>query len=212
MWQISTRRAELKIQKSVYNPGQITAKKSLNYADVRSRGPCTTTTNGTKGRKKREKRDFPFFIPIFLCVHLACTSLVNILKQREDWRRLKGGRRAVSLGETFQPHSYHLNIIIAELAERSSIIIKNSSNPSSRKILDVRPYDRTTVRPYMVLLLTCVVDCTAGTPIPRLCPVVQWSVHQAPSRTTRVLVLAGARHCALETRRKKNASSAFRLG
>ena len=25
-------------------------------------------------------------------------------------------------------------------------------------------------------------------------PVVQWSVHWAPSRTTRVLVLAGARH------------------
>ena len=204
MWQISTRRAELKIQKSVYNPGQITAKKSLNYADVRSRGPCTTTTNGTKGRKKREKRDFPFFIPIFLCVHLACTSLVNILKQREDWRRLKGGRRAVFLGETFQPHSYRLNIIIAELTERSPIIIQSSSTLSSRKHLDVRPYK--------VLLLTCVVNCTAGTPTPRLCPVVQWSVHQAPSRTTRVLVLAGARHCALETRRKKNASSAFRLG
>ena len=26
-----------------------------------------------------------------------------------------------------------------------------------------------------------------------------WSVHWAPSRTTRVLVLAGARHCALKT-------------
>ena len=37
---------------------------------------------------------------------------------------------------------------IAELAERSPIIIQNSSNPSSRKNLDVRPYDRTTVRPY----------------------------------------------------------------
>ena len=37
---------------------------------------------------------------------------------------------------------------IAELAERSPIIIKNSSSPSSRKKLDVRPYDRTTVRPY----------------------------------------------------------------
>ena len=36
--------------------------------------------------------------------------------------------------------------IIAELAERSSIIIQNSSNPSSRKNLVVRPYDRTTVR------------------------------------------------------------------
>ena len=27
--------------------------------------------------------------------------------------------------------------------------------------------------------------------MPRLCSVVQWSVHWAPSRTTRVLVLAG---------------------
>ena len=83
----------------------------------------------------------------------------------------------------------------AELAERSPIIIQNCSNPSSRKNLDVRPYDR---RPYKVLLLTCVVNCTAGTPTPRLCPVVQWSVHWAPSRTTRVLDLAGARRCALE--------------
>ena len=31
--------------------------------------------------------------------------------------------------------------------ERSPIILQNSSNPSSRKNLDVRPYDRTTVRP-----------------------------------------------------------------
>ena len=93
---------------------------------------------------------------------------------------------------------------IAELAERSSIIIQNSSNPSSRKNLDVRPY--------MVLVLTCVVNSTAGTPTPRLCSVVQWSVHWAPSRTTRVLVLAGARRCAFETCEKKNASSAFRLG
>ena len=45
--------------------------------------------------------------------------------------------------------------MIAELAERSPIIIQNSSNPSSRKNLDVRPYK--------VLLLTCVVNCTAGT-------------------------------------------------
>ena len=82
--------------------------------------------------------------------------------------------------------------IIAELAERSPIIIQNSSNPSSRKNLDVRPYK--------VLLLTCVVNCTAGTPTPRLCSVVQWSVHWAPSRG---LVLAGARRCALETYGKK---------
>ena len=35
--------------------------------------------------------------------------------------------------------------IVAELTERSPIIIQNSSNPSSRINLDVRPYDRTTV-------------------------------------------------------------------
>ena len=84
--------------------------------------------------------------------------------------------------------------LIAELAEHSPMIIQNSSNPSSRK-----KFGCTTVRPYKVLLLTCVVNCTAGTPTPRLCSVVQWSVHWAPSRTTRVLVLAGARRCALET-------------
>ena len=42
--------------------------------------------------------------------------------------------------EKEEPHQkliqYHLNMI-AELAERSPIIIKNSSNPSSRKNLDV---------------------------------------------------------------------------
>ena len=102
---------------------------------------------------------------------------------------------------TFADFISSVEQILAELAERSPIIIQNSSNPSSRKDLDVRPYDR----PYKVLLLTCVVNCTAGT------LVVQWSVHWAPSRTTRVLVLAGARRCALETCGKKNASSAFRL-
>ena len=56
-------------------------------------------------------------------------------------------------------------LIIAELAERSPIIIQNSSssNPSSRKNLDLRPYDR----PYKALLLTCVVNCTAGTALSR---------------------------------------------
>ena len=65
--------------------------------------------------------------------------------------------------------------------------------------MTVRQYNR----PYKVLLLTCVVNCTAGTPTPRLCPVVQWLVHWAPSRTTRVPVLAGTRRCALETCGKK---------
>ena len=35
---------------------------------------------------------------------------------------------------------------IAELAEHSPIIIQNSSDPLSRKNLDVRPYDHTTVQ------------------------------------------------------------------
>ena len=52
---------------------------------------------------------------------------------------------------------------------------------------------------HKVLLSTCVVNCTAGTPTSRHCSVVQCSVHWAPSRTTQVLVLAGARRCALET-------------
>ena len=61
-------------------------------------------------------------------------------------------------------------------------------------------YDHTTIK---VLLLTCVVNCTMGTPTSRLYSVVQWSVHWAPSRTTRVLVLAKARYCALEMCGKK---------
>ena len=59
-------------------------------------------------------------------------------------------------------------------------------------------YNHMTVRLYRVLLLTCMVNCTTGTLTPQLCPVVQWSVHWAASWTTRVLVLAGARRCALE--------------
>ena len=71
-------------------------------------------------------------------------------------------------------------------------------NPSSRKNLDVRPYDRATFNMRVQLY--------------RGHRVVQWSVHWALSRTARVLILAGVTRCALETCGKKNASSAFRLG
>ena len=98
---------------------------------------------------------------------------------------------------------------IAELTECSPIILQNSSNPSSRKNLDVRPYNHTTIQPYKVLLLTCVVNCTAGTPMPQPCPVVQWSVHWALSQMTRVLVLAGLRRCVLETYKKKKCELCF---
>ena len=87
------------------------------------------------------------------------------------------------------------NTILAELVEHSPIIIQNSSNSSGWKIW---MYGCTTIWPYKVLLLTCMVNCTAGTPMPWLCSVVQWSVHWAPSWTTWVLVLAGARCCAFE--------------
>ena len=52
-------------------------------------------------------------------------------------------------------------MLIAEHAarERNLVIIQNSSNPSSRKTLDVQPYDR----PYKVLLLACAANFTAGT-------------------------------------------------
>ena len=99
--------------------------------------------------------------------------------------------------------SFHWLLMIAELTERSPIIIQNSSNPSSRKNLDVQPYNSTTAQPYKVLLLTYMVKCTAGTPMPWLCSVVQWSVHWALRWMTWVLVVAGARCCALETCRKK---------
>ena len=73
----------------------------------------------------------------------------------------------------------------------------------------VRPYDHTTIQPYKVLLLTCVVNCTAGMPMPRLCPVVQWSVHWALSRMTQVPVLARVRCFALVTCGKKKCELRF---
>ena len=69
----------------------------------------------------------------------------------------RGGHRAVGTAVThtpapsvlvllFLPHYDFVCDLIAKLAKRSPIIIQNSSNPSGRKNLDVRPYDRTTVQ------------------------------------------------------------------
>ena len=85
---------------------------------------------------------------------------------------------------------------IAELAEHSPVIIQNSSDPLSRKNLDVRPYNHRTVQG---ATLTCEVNYTVGNPTPQLCSIVQWSVQWALSRTTQVLVLARAGCFALET-------------
>ena len=54
---------------------------------------------------------------------------------------------------------WEVDVLVAELAERSPITIRNSSNPSSPKNLVVRPYDL----PYNVQLLACVANCTTGT-------------------------------------------------
>ena len=95
----------------------------------------------------------------------------------------------------------------AELTEHSPIIIQNSSNPSSQKIW---MYDRTTVQGATFDMRGQLYR--GQLPTPWLCPVFQWSVQWALSWTTWVLVLAGARRCALEMCGKKNVSSAFRLG
>ena len=92
-----------------------------------------------------------------------------------------------------------LHFLIAELAERSPIIIQNSSNPSSRKNLDVRPYDCTTVRGATFNMRGQLYRGHANATALFSSPVAHW----APSRTTRVLFLAGARCCALETCGKK---------
>ena len=55
------------------------------------------------------------------------------------------GCKSKTIARVF-PRFTQFSYFIAELAERSPIIIQNSSNPSSRKNLDVQPYDRTTVQ------------------------------------------------------------------
>ena len=97
------------------------------------------------------------------------------------------------------------SVIIAELAERSPIIIQNSSKASSRKKFGCT--DRTTVQGATFNMRGQLYRGRANATA-----LFQWSVHWAPSRTTRVLVLVGAKRCALETCGNKNASSAFRLG
>ena len=99
--------------------------------------------------------------------------------------------------------------MIAELAEHSPIIRQNSSNPSSQKNLDVRPYDHMTVQGATFDMCG---QLYRGHANASALSVFQWSVQWAPSRTTWVLVLARARCCALEMCGKKNANSAFRLG
>ena len=104
--------------------------------------------------------------------------------------------------------------MLAELAERSPIIIQNSSNPSSRKNLDVRPYDRTTVRPYDRTTVQGPTFSMRGQLYRGHAnamalfsgPVVSELGSESDDP---VLVLAGARHCALETCGKKQCELRF---
>ena len=141
-----------------------------------------------------------------------CTTLtpMNKISMSRHWLLLVESARTMTrkccLSEVRQSNfflSFYLEnffycAIIVEHAECSPIIIQNSSNPSSNTIgcTTVRLYDHMTVQPLKVLLLTWLVNCTAGTPRAQLCPVVQWSMHWAPSWMTWVLVLARARRCA----------------
>ena len=67
------------------------------------------------------------------------------LRRRGNARSVSFGRWPIYIINSVEKPNY-LALLIAELAKRSSIIIQNSSNPSSRKNLDVRPCDRTTVQ------------------------------------------------------------------
>ena len=69
-----------------------------------------------------------------LFVHSAATSTTRL----SPYKHLKS-----ILEHSWSLQHNYFGSIVAELAERSPIIIQNRSNPSSRKNLDVRPYDRT---------------------------------------------------------------------
>ena len=92
------------------------------------------------------------------------------------------------------------SFIIAELAVRSPIIIQNSSNPSSRKKLDVRPYDRTTAQGATFNKRVQLYRGHANATALFSSPVVSVLGSELGDP---VLVLAGTRRCALETCGKK---------
>ena len=126
--------------------------------------------------------------------HIKVTKIKEMITVAEYiWTKISNGYIAFC--------NLIMQSIIAKLAGRSPIIIQNSSNHQAEKNLDVRPYK--------VLLLTCVVNCTAGTPTPRLCPVV--SALGSESDDPGSSPGWGKALCPWNVR-GKNASSAFRLG
>ena len=100
--------------------------------------------------------------------------------------------------------------MIAELAERSPIVIQNSSNPWSRKNLDVRRYDRPTAQGATVNLRGQLyrghANVTALFSSPVFSALGSESDHpgSSPGR--------GKALCPWDVREKKSTSSAFRLG
>ena len=113
--------------------------------------------------------NFPSNFNIFLhhchtMLSSYCSNILLLTFFRAFYNTLSHFYNAENCFLTLYPFT---SAFIVELTERSPIIVQNSSNPSSRK------FGCTTVRPYKVLLLACVGNCAAGTPTPRLCPVVQ---------------------------------------
>ena len=99
------------------------------------------------------------------------------------------------------------NSLIAELAERSPINIQNSSNPSAKKIW---MYDHTTIQGATFNMHGQMYCGHTNAMALFSSPVVSALGSELDDP---VLVLAGARHCALATcGEKKNASSTVRLG
>ena len=107
---------------------------------------------------------------------------------------------------------FHKNIyLIAELAECSPIIIKNSSNPSSQKNLDVQLYNRTTVQGATFNMRGQLYRGHADATVLFSSPVVSalGSELDDPGSSPG----HGKALCPNETcRKKKSVSSAFRLG
>ena len=82
------------------------------------------------------------------CVHktpLCSTSHRGAYPPLDDTKHVNHStKRRDSRGKNNVPMMlFSWMTILAELAERSPIIIKNSSNTPSRKNLDLQPYDRT---------------------------------------------------------------------
>ena len=104
-------------------------------------------------------------------------------------------------------------LFTVELTEHSPIIVQNSSNPSSRKNLDVQPYDCMTVRPTVQGATFSMLGQLYHRHYLIISPLhVRGEVaNENPLILPCTLSIAGALVLLKRYAGKKNASSAFRL-